>query len=336
MAKKNYYDVLGVKHSASEDEIKKAYRKLARKNHPDAGGDEEKFKEINEAYEVLSDPEKRKQYDQFGQYMGSMPHGAYGNAYQGGQPGGYRTYRYTTNGSGGMGDFGDIFDSILNGTGAFGGNWQMPNRPQRGKDVQTTLEVTFDEAYRGCTKRVSLRMPSTGETKTINVKVPAGAVDGGKLRYRKQGEPGIDGGDPGDLVFVTKIAAHPIYGRKGADVTMELPLTPDEAALGTKVVVPAPDGTSVRLRIPAGTQDGRTFRIKDKGAAKVKGSGRGSLCVSVRIVVPKSPTPEQRKAFEALRAANAKAPSVREKLERYLSSSRGAGSSRQATTSAYA
>jgi len=322
MAKKNYYDVLGVKRSASEDEIKKAYRKLARKYHPDAGGDEEKFKEVNEAYEVLSDPQKRKQYDEFGQYMGSSgPGGTYaGGTYPGG--GAYRTYR-TYGGAGGAGGFGDIFDSILSGTGAFGGNWEMPRRAQKGSDVQSTLDITFDEAFSGCTKRVTLRMPETGKTETLDVKVPAGAVDGGKLRYRKKGNPGIDGGEPGDLVFVTRIGSHPIYGRDGADVTMELPLTVDEAALGAKVVVPAPDGTSVRLKIPAGTQSGRTFRIKDKGAPRVKDGGTGALCVTVRVVTPANPTPEQRKALEALRAANAKTTSVRANLERYLKSMSG-------------
>lgn len=343
MAKKSYYDILGVKRSASQDEIKKAFRKLARKYHPDAGGTEEKFKELNEAYEVLSDPEKRKQYDQFGEYMGQMPPNAGGynpsaGGYAGAWPGGgsYRTYR-TYGGSGGASGFGDIFDSILNGDGAFGSNWETPKRPNKGSDLQTTLAISFDEAFSGCAKKVTVRIPSTGEKQTIDVKVPAGAVNNGKLRYRKKGEYGTEGGERGDLVLITKIEEHPIYGRKGADVTMELPLTLDEAALGTSVVIPAPDGTSVKLKIPAGTQDGKTFRIKDKGAVKVKGGGYGSLCVSVRVVVPKHPTDAQKKALEALAEANSHTTSVRENLQRYLkSASRRSASKRRSTVGANA
>lgn len=339
MAEKSYYDVLGVKRSASQDEIKKAFRKLAREYHPDAGGSEEKFKELNEAYEVLSDTEKRKQYDQFGKYMGQMPPSGAGyspgGAYAGAWPGngGYRSYR-TYGGSGGAGGFGDILDSILNGEGAFGGNRYAQSRPQKGSDLQTTLELTFEEAFSGCTRKVSVRIPSTGEKQTIEVKVPAGAVNGGKLRYRKKGEYGTDGAERGDMVFITKIAEHPLYGRKGADVTMQLPITFDEAALGASVVIPAPDGSSVKLKIPAGTQDGKTFRIKEKGAVKIKGGGHGSLCVSVHVVVPTNPTPAQRKALEALREANAGTASVREDIERRLKDAASKRATRRGAVSA--
>ena len=194
MPKKSYYDILGVKKSASADEIKKAFRKLARKHHPDAGGDEETFKEINEAYEVLSDPEKKKQYDTFGTVgnFAQQPGGWQGGAWPGG---GRRTYTYTSTGGSGSGfDWSDIFSNIRSGDGAFGSDWDFNvNRAQNGRDLQTSIELTFDEAFRGTTKQVSVRIPSTGETESIKVKVPAGAVDGGKLRFRQR--------EPADLIF---------------------------------------------------------------------------------------------------------------------------------------
>lgn len=334
MAEKSYYDILGIERSASQDEIKKAFRKLARTHHPDAGGDEERFKEINEAYEVLSDPEKRKQYDAFGKYAGKMPPGGY-QTYQGGWPGG-GAYTY----SGDPADLSDMFEAIFGGAGGsspfgggaspFGGGMpfgggaggfggpRQAARHTKGKELKATLTVSFDEAFKGCTKKVNVRIPSTGEMQTIDVKVPAGAVDGGKLRYRNKGEYSADGGERGNLVIVTRIAKHPVYSRKGADVLMDLPLTPDEAALGCDVVVPAPDGSNVKIRIPAGTQGGKTFRVSGKGAPKVKGGGMGALCVTVCITVPREPTEEQRKAYEALRAANVDAPSVREHLQRLV------------------
>ena len=353
MAEKSYYDILGIERSASQDEIKKAFRKLARKHHPDAGGDEERFKEINEAYEVLSDPEKRKQYDAFGQYAGKMPPGGY-QAYQGGWPGG-GTYTYRGNPA----DLGDMFEAIFGsaggsspfgggtspfgggmpfggGAGGFGGSRQAARRT-KGKELKATLTVSFDEAFKGCTKKVNVRVPSTGEMQTIDVKVPAGAVDGGKLRYRNKGEYSTDGGERGNLVIVTRIAEHPVYSRKGADVLMDLPLTPDEAALGCDVVVPAPDGSNVKIRIPAGTQGGKTFRVSGKGAPKVKGGGTGALCVTACITVPREPTEAQRKAYEALREANRGTPSVREHIQNLVDDAASrARSARQADASASA
>lgn len=305
MPKKSYYDILGVKKSASADEIKKAFRKLARKYHPDAGGDEETFKEINEAYEVLSDPEKKKQYDTFGTVgnFSQQPGGRQGGAWPGG---GRRTYTYTSTGGSGAGfDWGDIFSNIRNGDGAFGTDWDFNvNRAQSGRDLQTSIELTFDEAFRGTTKQVSVRIPSTGETESIKVKVPAGAVDGGKLRYRQRGEYGSGGGKRGDLIIVTKIKEHPVYRRDHADVLMDLPVSVDEAILGARIVVPTPDGSLVKLRIPAGTQDGRVLRVKGKGARDVKGSGNGDLKVKIKVAIPRSLNAEQRAAIEKFRDAS--------------------------------
>ena len=305
MPKKSYYDILGVKKSASADEIKKAFRRLARKHHPDAGGDEETFKEINEAYEVLSDPEKKKQYDTFGTVgnFAQQPGGWQGGTWPGG---GRRTYTYTSTGGSGSGfDWSDIFSNIRSGDGAFGPDWDFNvNRTQNGRDLQTSIELTFDEAFKGTTKQVSVRIPSTGETESIKVKVPAGAVDGGKLRFRQRGEYGSGGGRRGDLIIVTKIKEHPVYRRDHADVLMDLPVSVEEAILGTRIVVPTPDGSLVKLRIPAGTQDGRVLRVKGKGAHDVKGSGNGDLKVKIKVAIPRSLNAEQRAAIEKFRDAS--------------------------------
>lgn len=301
----DYYKALGVPRNATADEIKKAYRKLARKHHPDAGGDESKFKEINEAYEVLSDEKKRDLYDQYGTANGNhIPQGWAGG--QGGNPFGGE----------GFGGWADILESIRRGEGAFGTEWNFGDlggfggfggngqpRPQRGQDMNVTLSVGFDEAFNGTEKRVSVRVPGKTDKETLTVKVPAGAVDGGRLRFKGKGGLGANGGANGDLLITTKIEAHPYYSRQGADVYVELPVTVAEAALGASIVVPAPDGTKVRVKVPAGTQDGTVLTIKGKGAPKVKGEGHGDLKIKVGVVVPKVMNDEQKEAMEAYLAA---------------------------------
>ena len=298
-ASKSYYDILGVSKSASQDEIKKAFRKLAQKYHPDAGGDEDKFKEINEAYAVLSDPEKKAQYDRFGT-VGDF--GAGGNpfaGYGGGNPFG--------GGAGGF-NWSDIFGNMANGEGAFGSNWdfRVNNASAKGKDLQASIQLSFQEAFAGCSKKVSIRIPSTGETETVTVNIPAGAMDGGKMRFKGKGEHGAGGGPRGDLVVVTRLAEHPLFAREKADVVMTLDVDVTEAALGAQVVVPTPDGNRVKLRIPAGSQNGAVLRVTGKGAPylKGKGTGCGDLLVKLRINVPKNLTEEQRAALEALRDAS--------------------------------
>ena len=304
MASNNYYDTLGVKKDASADDIKRAFRKLARKYHPDAGGDEEKFKQVNEAYEVLSDSEKRKQYDQYGQYFGPNgpgpgygPGGATGGA---GNPFGGGPYTYST-GAGGPGgpggyqqvnfdmdgfDIGDIFGSMFGGGkngGSFGGSQSRGRAAAgRGHDLQLDLDVDFAEAYAGTSRRVQ-----TASGKELTVNIPAGATDGGKLRFKGKGEPGAHGGPRGDLYVITHIRPHRFYKRVGADVTLTLPLTFTEAALGAQVTVPLPDGTKAKLKIPAGTQSGKVFRMKAKGAPKLSGKGEGDLLVTAQIIAPK-------------------------------------------------
>ena len=302
-ATKTFYDVLGVSRDASDKEIKTAFHKLAQKYHPDAGGDEQKFKEISEAYETLSNPDKRKEYDQM------LMFGMGGNGPGGG------AYTYTGGGQG----WGDIFDSIFRGEGAFGTDWAQGfggqgfggmggagrTRSRKGSDLSLSIDVSAEDAFRGVTRKVTYRVPSTGEQQTITVNVPAGAVNGGKLRYKRRGEYGANGGERGDLVITTRVAEHPLFKRKGADVTMELPVSVYEAALGTQIEVPTPGGTAVSLKIPAGTQSGKTFRFKDLGAPDVKHRGRtGALLVTVKVEVPTALTDEERTKLRELEEAD--------------------------------
>lgn len=292
----DYYKILGVSREASSDEIKKAFRKLARTHHPDAGGDEAKFKEINEAYEVLSDDKKRKLYDQYGTASaGQIPHG------WGGAQGGFDFSSFN--------GWEDILESMRSGGmggfdfGGFGGGYGQP-RPRKGKDMTVPLEVTFEEAFSGCEKKLNVRVPSTGEKEMLTIKIPAGAVDGGRVRFKGKGAPGENGGPAGDLLITTKIKPHGIYSRDGANVLMDLPVTIDEAILGASVTIPAPDGTKLRVKVPAGSFDGSTLTIRGKGAARVKGSGNGDLLAKVSIRYPRELNDKQRKALEEFAAAS--------------------------------
>lgn len=292
----DYYKTLGVSRTASADEIKKAFRKLARTHHPDAGGDEQKFKEINEAYEVLSDDKKRQLYDQYGTANeNQIPQGWGGNVNVGDI-------------FGGAGSWSEILDSIRRGEGAFGswdfGGFGGQPRARRGQDMNVTLNVTFDEAFQGAEKRVTVRIPGKSEPDTFTVKIPAGAVDGGRLRFRGKGGLGENGGEAGDLLVTTKIAEHPYYTRDKADVVVALPVTVAEAALGAQIVVPAPDGTKVRVKVPSGTQDETVLTIRGKGAPDVQRKGSfGDLKIKVEVKTPTSMNEKQKQAMEDFLAA---------------------------------
>ncbi|MBQ3267982.1 MAG: DnaJ domain-containing protein [Atopobiaceae bacterium] len=314
---RNYYDILGVKRDATQDEIKKAFRKLAQKYHPDAGGDPEKFKEVSEAYTTLSDEKKRREYDQLLMF-GGIPGADFGGS---GRGRGYAT------GMGGM-DFSDIFGGA-DGFGGFdlsslfgGAAAQAASRPQKGSDLTLTVDVTAEEALTGTSRKVTYKVPSTGEEHTLTVKVPAGANDGSKLRYRGRGEKGRNGGTKGDLVITTRVAEHPLFKRDGADVRMEVPISAYEAALGTKIDVPTPlptpEGkTSIRVTVPAGTQDGKTFRFRDLGAPNVKRKGSmGALYVTIRVKVPTRLSAKEKEALGALRDEDGR--SYRADVEKYL------------------
>lgn len=295
---KDYYEVLGVSSSATTDEIKKAFKKLAVKHHPDAGGDEVKFKEISEAYEVLSDKDKRREYDQMRSFGGGFGFGGFGGR--------------RSSGGAGMGvDWSDILESIRSGSGAFNGQWDFSGwdsgpKKVRGADLTMSIELDFEDAFVGAERHVSYRIPSTKEKQEMNVKIPAGARDGGKLRYRKRGEYGQNGGDRGDLLITTVVKPHPFYTRVGSDVEMKVPVTPSELALGTTLELPTPGKKTIRLKVPAGTPSSQVFRFKDLGAPDVKKKGKsGALLVKLDVVTATDEVPltdEERELYEKLQS----------------------------------
>ncbi|EZH67830.1 molecular chaperone DnaJ [Bacillaceae bacterium JMAK1] len=339
MSKRDFYEVLGVSEGASGDEIKKAYRKLARKYHPDVNKEddaEDKFKEVKEAYDTLSDPQKKAHYDQFGH---SDPNQGFG--------GGSADF-------GGSG-FGDIFDMFFGGGGR-----RDPNAPRQGADLQYTMTLDFKEAIFGkeeeieipreescntCTgsgakpgttpdtcnrcggsgqlnveqntpfgrvvnRRVCDTCEGKGQTikdkcttcggdgrvqkrKKVRVNIPAGIDHGQQMRQAGQGEAGVNGGPPGDLYIVINVKPHEFFERDGDDIRCEMPLTFTQAALGDEIEVPALSG-KVKIKVPAGTQSGRQFRLRGKGARNVHGRGTGDQIITVRVITPSKLTDKQR------------------------------------------
>jgi molecular chaperone DnaJ len=363
---KDYYQVLGVPKNASAAEIKKAYRKLAQKFHPDANPGnpqaEERFKEVSAANDVLSDADKRKQYDQVRE-MAASGYGGFGGG-PGGYPGGYP-------GAGGypggqrvrvedLGGFGDLFGSMFGGAGGRGRRGAA-QQPMRGADLETEVRVSFDQAMSGTTVPVQIRGPAACErcrgsgaepgsnvvtcpqcggsgTENVNqgmfsmartcsrchgagrvpeqpcatcggsgvqhrvrrfsVKIPVGVQDGARIRLSGRGEPGGAGARAGDLYVVVRVEPHRWFGRKGADLTVEVPVTYSEAALGANVHVPTLNGP-VTLKVPGGTPSGKTFRVRGKGAPRAKG-GTGDLLVTVRVEVPGKLSREEKDLLKQL------------------------------------
>lgn len=296
MAGKDYYEVLGVARDASPEDIKRAFRKLALKFHPDQNaGDkeaEERFKQVNEAYAVLSDAEKRRQYDMFG---------AEGFGQRFSQEDIFRNFDVSSIfrdlGLGGQGgfDFSSIFGGGQRGYGPFGGG---PQGPVRGRDVTSPLTVGFHEAFHGAERAYEIQGPEGKEM--ISVKVPAGIKTGQKLRLRQKGQAGHTGGPRGDLLLQVTVAKHPVYRRKGNDVEFDLQLPMTTVALGGSADVELPTGETKRVKIPAGTGSGTRIRIKDQGFP-IKAGHRGDVFLRVRIDVPEELTDDQREHLEALR-----------------------------------
>ena len=343
MADQTYYDILGVKKAASEEEIKKAYRKLARKFHPDVNpGDkqaEAKFKELSEAYAVLSDKEKREKYDRLGRDAFS-----FGGGQGGGDP--FAGFHFDFGDLGGgrgrargprrtarTGDFRDIFSDLFGG-GAGGGGFQTA--PGRGPDLEAETTLEFRDAVHGTTVQIATarqrECPAcnglghvgnnvcrtcggsgmVSEPQKMKVKIPEGVRDGQRIRLNGKGSPGTAGGPAGDLLLLIHVRPHPFYQQKGADIHTEVPITVGEAIRGAEIEVPTIHGP-VRARIPAGTQGGQTFRLTGKGVRKGKTGGHGDHYYKVQIVVPKELSAEQREALEAIESAYAENP--RKKLD---------------------
>ncbi|MGD9124162.1 MAG: DnaJ C-terminal domain-containing protein [Desulfarculaceae bacterium] len=314
----DYYKVLGVEKNASADQIKKAYRKLALKYHPDRNKDdknaEERFKEVGEAYAVLSDPEKRKQYDTFGSagfrqrfsqediYRGSdisdilREMGLGGDFFsrifggRGGPGGGFKTYTFHGGGprpGPGMGgpDFGQAFGGAARG-------------PVRGSDLIYELPVTLEEAFHGGEKMVSYRRG--GKVERVTVKVPAGITTGQKLRLGGKGEPSPMGGPDGDLLIRVRVLDHNRYRRQGDDLELNQDIKFSQAALGDDIEVPTLDGKKLSVKVPKGAQSGARLRLKGQGLPRFKSSGRGDLYVKLNIKVPKKLEKRQRELLEEL------------------------------------
>jgi curved DNA-binding protein len=311
---KDYYKTLGVARGATQDEIKKAFRKLARQFHPDVATNkktaEEKFKEINEAYEVLGDPEKRAKYDSLGADAAE-----YG-AFAGPEGGSWRSYRgaagdenveFHFDGTG----FSDFFEQFFGRGGRFEGpaDFRTPGRKAgvpfsaRGSDYESDIMVTLDEAVSGSERTISLQRVDrrTGEvkTQTLKVRIPPGVHEGQAIRVAGMGEDGIGEGSPGDLFLRVRFAAHPDFRVRGSDLYYGLALAPWEAVLGTRVIVPTLKG-QVSVRIPPGTENGRQLRIRGRGLPIGRTGRSGDLYVEVSIELPTKITDEQRKLWEEL------------------------------------
>lgn len=301
---RDYYQTLGVARSDGADAIRKAYRRLARKYHPDISKEpdaEARMKEINEAYAVLSDPEKRAAYDQLGR------------GYQPGQdfrpPPGWDTgFEFSTHGfsPGDAGDFSDFFAELFGRMG--GGPRSARGRfSARGEDHHARIEIPLADAWAGTTRQINLRVPRQAAdgsvslaTRTLNVRIPAGVREGQMIRLAGQGSPGFAGGQPGDLYLDVHFEPHRSFRVDGRDLHLNLPVAPWEAALGATIELSLPAGDAIKVRLPAGAQSGRQLRVKGKGIPGTAGNPPGDLLLEIRVVLPDASSPEARRIYETM------------------------------------
>lgn len=313
---KDYYQILGVARDASQEDVQKAYKKLARKLHPDVNkepGAEDRFKELGEAYEVLKDKDKRAKYDRFG--------AAWKQAQQrtgGAQPGWENVrveygpgFDFDFGGVGGDDPFAHLFEQLFGGAAAgrgaggfsgFRGAGAGPRaapRARGGADVQAEIEIPLEEAARGGKRQITLQDPTTGERNTLAVSIPAGIRPGQRLRLGGKGGGGMAGGPAGDLYLEVKVAPHPRFRLDGRDLHVDVPIAPWTAALGGEIDVPTLDGHQ-RIRVPAGTSSGRRIRLAGKGFPGGAGKPPGDLYAELQIAVPKTLTDRERELFEEL------------------------------------
>lgn len=305
MSKRDYYEVLGLSRGANETEIKKAYRRLAKQFHPDQNKQskdaEARFKEVQEAYDVLSDVDKRARYDQFG-HAGVDPRTGGGSVWSttDGEPVDLSDFADIFNFAGRSGGargsgVGSIFEQMFSGHG--GGSPFEEAASSGGRDLEHTVTLSFDQALRGTT--LQLELSAGRRSETIEVRVPAGVRPGQRIRVRGKGQPGSSRRAAGDLFVRCEVSPHPYYRREGDDVYLELPVTIVEAALGAKVDLPTPEGPRT-VTIPAGTSSGAKLRLTGLGMPNPKGAGRGDFYAVVKIVAPASLTPLQRESLQAL------------------------------------
>lgn len=297
VAYKDYYKVLEVEKTASQTDIQKAYRKLAKKYHPDKNQNnksaEDKFKEVTEAYEVLKNPESRQKYDSLGSNWKA------GDNFR--APPGWENMGFDMGQGPGMGGFSSFFDSIFGGQaqprGGHGYQRQAP--PRKGANQSVNITISLDEAYHGATRSIRLTDPKTGQAKTLSVKIPRGSVEGTKIRLAGQGAPGSGGGPQGDLLLIVHFSAHPQFKAKGHNLHASIFVAPWEAALGAKVRVPIFDG-AVDLKVPPCTSSGSKMRLQGKGLPMP--SGAGDIIATIQIAMPKKLTKIEKKYFEDLAA----------------------------------
>ena len=293
MAGKDYYKTLGVDRGATEREIKQSYRKLARKHHPDVNpGDksaEQRFKEVNEAYEILSDKDKRQKYDQYGdqwQYADQFAQAGKGASPWGfGKAGGTRFF-YS---EGGMGD---LFDDLLGGFGTRTKSQRA--RSMRGQDMEAPVEVTLEEAYSGASRLITL------DGRRLEVKIPVGVKNGSRVRIAGKGGPGYGGAESGDLYLVISVKPHKLFERRGDDLYVDVPVPLTVAVLGGEAEVPVPKGGKLALKIPPETRNGRVFRLGGQGMPHLGKSGRGDLLAAVKVVLPTKLSAQEKDLFQQL------------------------------------
>ena len=310
---RDFYEILGVSRNATQEQIQRAYRKLARAHHPDVNKDpgaEDRFKDVSEAYNVLHDPETRRRYDAFGPDFRRVPDdvdpetwnraAAGSSPWAGGAGTGGRPRRGPAADTGFATGFGEDIDLDDLLGGLFGGRAGRGWGPIPGADQEAVIDLTVEEAYRGTRRSVTLE--GGGQTRTLQVTIPAGVTNGQRIRLAGQGGRGTEGAPAGDLYLIVRIAPHPRYRVEGRDLHVELPLAPWEAALGTTVAVETPDGEA-KVKVPAGTSSGRRLRLRGRGLPNPKGTA-GDLYAEARILVPRKLPAEERRLFEELAATS--------------------------------
>jgi curved DNA-binding protein len=305
--KQDYYQLLGISKSASEKDIRQAYRRLARQYHPDLNpGDkaaEAKFKEIGEAYEVLSDAEKRKKYDRYGHDWqhaeaaeAAAREGGFGGARWGPGQGNVRFETADFDDAA----FGDLFGNLFGGAGAGPRTGFRGRRvAQRGEDFDQPVEVTLEEAFAGSQRMLQVQSPD-GKLRRLEVKIPAGVIEGSRIRMAGEGGPGLNGGPAGDLYLVVSVLPHPGFRREGDDLRVDVPVPLYTLMLGGEAHVPTLKGTRLALRIPPETQNGRVFRLAGQGMPHLQGGARGDLFATVQAVLPANLSDRERELFREL------------------------------------